>query len=95
MWKKEKSISETMRKEKIFPSLVPEMLAIGEETGNIDATLSKVAEFYEEQVSNMAGTISDLLQPFIIVFLGGMVGFIVLAIYLPIFKLSGVVSGVG
>ena len=91
---KGKSIAESMRREKIFPSLVSEMMAIGEETGNIDATLSKVADFYEEQVANVAGAVSDLLQPFIIVFLGGMVGFIVLAIYLPIFQLSGVVSGV-
>ena len=88
-----KSISQSLKKEAIIPGLVTNMMAIGEETGKIDVTLEKVAEFYEEQVRTTANTISDLIQPFLIVLLGGIIGFIVIALYLPVFKLPGVAGG--
>lgn len=90
---KGKSIAQSLKKEKMIPALITNMVAIGEETGNTDATLEKVAEFYEEQVKTTTNTISDLLQPFLIAILGCMVGFIVISLYLPIFKLPGIAGG--
>ena len=87
---KGKSVAQSLRKEPIIPVLIPNMVAIGEETGNMDATLEKVAEFYEEQVTTTTNAISDLIQPLLIVVLGGIIGFIVISLYLPIFKLPGV-----
>ena len=87
---KGKSVAHSLKQETIFPGLVSNMMAIGEETGNTDATLEKVAEFYEEQVKTTTAAISDLLQPVLIAILGCVVGFIVIALYLPIFKLPGV-----
>ena len=92
---KGKPVAQSLRKEKVIPVLVSNMVAIGEETGNIDATLEKVAEFYEEQVKTTTSAISDLIQPFLIVFLGGLIGFIVISIYVPIFKMPGIIAGGG
>ena len=65
------------------------MTGIGEESGSLDSMLFKVAEFYEEEVSNAVDTLSTLLEPIIMVVLGTLVGGIVIALYLPIFKLAG------
>jgi len=65
------------------------MTAIGEESGALDNMLFKVAEFYEEEVSNAVDTLSTLLEPIIMVVLGTLVGGMVIALYLPIFKLAG------
>ena len=86
---KGKPIAQSLEKESVIPSLVSNMVAIGEETGRTDVTLEKVAEFYEEQVKTTSNMISELIQPFLIILLGGMVGFVVIALYLPIFKLPG------
>ena len=88
-----KSIAGSLKKEPIIPPLISDMVAIGEETGNTEATLTKVAEFYEEQVKTTSNAISELIQPVLIAVLGGLVGFIVIALYLPIFKLPGVAGG--
>ncbi|MDE0518282.1 MAG: type II secretion system F family protein [Bdellovibrionales bacterium] len=88
-----KSIASSLKKEPIIPTLISDMVAIGEETGNTEATLTKVAEFYEEQVKTTSNAISELIQPVLIAVLGGLVGFIVIALYLPIFKLPGVAGG--
>ncbi|MDE0119791.1 MAG: type II secretion system F family protein [Bdellovibrionales bacterium] len=88
-----KSIASSLKKEPIIPTLIADMVAIGEETGNTEATLTKVAEFYEEQVKTTSNAISELIQPVLIAVLGGLVGFIVIALYLPIFKLPGVAGG--
>lgn len=90
---KGKSVAESLKKEKVIPSLVANMVAIGEETGSTDATLEKVSEFYAEQVRTTASTISELIQPFLIAGLGVVIGFVVIALYLPIFKLPGVIGG--
>ena len=90
---KGKPIAQSLKKHKVIPGLVSNMVAIGEETGNTGATLEKVAEFYEEQVKSTTNAISDLIQPFLIAVLGGLVGFIVIALYLPIFKMPGIVGG--
>jgi type IV pilus assembly protein PilC len=75
----------------LFPSMVLQMCAIGEESGSIDHMLGKAADFYEAEVDDMVAGISSLMEPIIIVILGTVIGGIVLAMYLPIFKLGAVV----
>ena len=78
-----------MRQTGLFPNMVVQMTAIGEESGALDSMLFKVAEFYEEEVENAVDTLSTLLEPMIMVILGVVVGGMVIALYLPIFKLAG------
>jgi type IV pilus assembly protein PilC len=80
-----------MKQVRLFPHMVVQMTAIGEEAGALDTMLFKVAEFYEEEVNNSVDAITSLIEPFIMVVIGGMVGSIVVAMYLPIFKLASVV----
>lgn len=80
-----------MRQTGLFPNMVVQMTAIGEESGALDNMLFKVAEFYEEEVSNAVDTLSTLLEPLIMVVLGVIVGGMVISLYLPIFKLAGTV----
>jgi len=79
----------SMKQTGLFPNMVVQMTAIGEESGALDNMLFKVAEFYEEEVSNAVDTLSTLLEPLIMVVLGTLVGGMVVALYLPIFKLAG------
>ncbi|WP_323748558.1 type II secretion system F family protein [Dyella silvae] len=80
-----------MRQTGLFPNMVVQMTAIGEESGALDHMLFKVAEFYEEEVNNAVDTLSTLLEPMIMVILGVLVGGMVISLYLPIFKLGGTV----
>ena len=75
----------------VFPNMVLQMCAIGEESGSIDHMLGKAADFYEAEVDDMVAGISSLMEPIIIVFLGTLIGGIVVAMYMPIFKLGSVV----
>jgi len=79
-----------MQQTGIFPPMVVQMTAIGEEAGSLDAMLIKVADFYEEEVNNTVDALSSLLEPFIIILVGVIVGGIVVAMYLPIFKMAAV-----
>lgn len=81
-----------MRQTGLFPNMVVQMTAIGEESGALDSMLFKVAEFYEEEVENAVDTLSTLLEPMIMVILGFVVGGMVVSLYLPIFKLAGTVG---
>ena len=81
----------SMRQRNLFPHMVVQMTAIGEESGALDEMLGKVADFYEEQVDNAVDSLSSLLEPMIMVVIGGLVGSLVVAMYLPIFKLASVV----
>ncbi|MBA2077879.1 type II secretion system F family protein [Rhodanobacter sp. PCA2] len=81
-----------MRQTGLFPNMVVQMTAIGEESGSLDSMLFKVAEFYEEEVENAVDTLSTLLEPMIMVILGVVVGGMVVSLYLPIFKLAGTVG---
>ena len=81
----------SMRQRELFPHMVVQMTAIGEESGALDTMLGKVADFYEEQVDNAVDALSSLLEPLIMVVIGGLVGGLVVAMYLPIFKLAAVV----
>jgi type IV pilus assembly protein PilC len=78
-----------MRQTGLFPNMVVQMVAIGEESGALDHMLFKCAEFYEEEVSNAVDSLASLLEPLMMVILGVLVGGIVIALYLPIFKLAG------
>ncbi|MEX8191892.1 type II secretion system F family protein [Comamonas guangdongensis] len=85
------SLTVAMANANIFPSMVLQMCAIGEESGSIDHMLGKAADFYEEEVDDMVAGLSSLMEPIIIVFLGTLIGGIVVSMYLPIFKLGQVV----
>ncbi len=81
-----------MRQTNLFPNMVVQMVAIGEEAGALDAMLFKIAEFYEQEVNNAVDALASLLEPFIMVIIGVIVGSMVIGMYLPIFKLAAVVG---
>jgi type IV pilus assembly protein PilC len=85
------SLTAAMTNANVFPTMVLQMCAIGEESGSIDHMLGKAADFYEAEVDDMVAGLSSLMEPIIIVFLGGLIGGIVVSMYLPIFKLGQVV----
>jgi type IV pilus assembly protein PilC len=85
------SLTASMQTTGVFPTMVIQMCAIGEESGSLDAMLGKAAEFYEDEVDEAVKGLSSLMEPFIIVILGTLIGGIVVSMYLPIFKLGAVV----
>lgn len=85
------SLQMTMKQSGLFPHMVVQMVAIGEESGSLDAMLAKVADFYEEEVNNAVDGLSSLLEPLIMAILGVLIGGLVIAMYLPIFKMGQVV----
>ena len=80
------SIADPLKDATIFPAMVAQMIAVGEETGNLDAMLSKVADFYEAEVAAAVKALTSILEPVMIILVGGIVGFIVIAMYMPMFK---------
>ncbi len=80
------SIAEPLKDNPIFPSMVAQMIAVGEETGNLDSMLTKVADFYEDEVAAAVKALTSILEPVMIIIVGGIVGFIVVAMYMPMFK---------
>jgi len=85
------SLTVAMQNVNVFPSLVTQMVAIGEESGALDSMLGKVADFFEEEVDEAVNALSSLMEPLIMVVLGVLIGGLVVAMYLPIFKLGSVV----
>ena len=85
------SLTVAMQNSNVFPSMVIQMCLIGEESGALDSMLSKVADFFEAEVDDAVDAMSSLMEPVIMVVLGGLIGGIVIAMYLPIFKLGGAV----
>jgi type IV pilus assembly protein PilC len=85
------SLTVAMQNANVFPSMVTQMVAIGEESGALDSMLSKVADFFEEEVDEAVAALSSLMEPLIMVILGVLIGGLVIAMYLPIFKLGSVV----
>lgn len=81
-------INMAMQSTGVFPNMVNQMVAIGEESGAVDSMLSKVADIYEQEVDDAVDGLSSLIEPFVIVFIGGVVGTIIVAMYMPIFKLG-------
>jgi len=87
-----KTIAEPLMKSGVFPPMVTHMISVGESTGALDAMLSKIADFYDDEVDNAVSNLTSMMEPMLMVFLGGAVGFIVIAMYLPIFKLITLVK---
>jgi type IV pilus assembly protein PilC len=88
-----KTIAEPLAQAQVFPSMVVSMIAVGENTGALDAMLAKIADFYDDEVDAAVEAMTSLLEPFMMVFLGGVVGGMIVALYLPIFNMAGAVSG--
>ena len=82
-----KTLAEPITKLKVFPPMVTHMIAVGESTGALDSMLSKIADFFDDEVDATVSNLTAMMEPILMVFLGGAVGFIVVAMYLPIFKL--------
>jgi type IV pilus assembly protein PilC len=85
------SLTVAMQNADVFPNMVTQMVAIGEESGSLDAMLGKVADFFEDEVDEAVASLSSLMEPMIMVILGVLIGGLVVAMYLPIFKLGSVV----
>ena len=83
-----KTIADPLAASQVFPKMVTHMIAVGESTGALDAMLGKIADFYEDEVDQAVASLTSLLEPVMMVFLGIVIGFIVIAMYLPIFKMS-------
>lgn len=83
-----RTIAEPLQEAKVFPGMVVQMIAVGESTGAMDAMLSKIADFYDEEVDTAVSALTSLMEPLMMVFLGGTIGAILVAMYLPIFKIA-------
>ena len=88
-----RTIAEPLMETGIFPGMVVRMIAVGEATGALDAMLGKIAEFYDEEVDAAVEALTQLMEPIMIVFLGGTCGGMVIAMYLPVFSMAGVMAG--
>jgi type IV pilus assembly protein PilC len=86
------SFTTTMVRQKVFPKMATQMSSVGENTGNLDKMLEKVADFYEEEVENTIQSMMKLIEPFMLVFMGGVVGGLMIAMYLPVFQMAGNVN---
>ncbi|MGB2677496.1 MAG: type II secretion system F family protein [Candidatus Acidiferrum sp.] len=84
-----KSLTEPLKESEVFPGMVTQMIAVGEQTGAMDAMLQKIADFYEDEVDSAVKDLLTALEPIMIVFLGGVVGGVVISMYLPLFSLIG------
>jgi type IV pilus assembly protein PilC len=81
------TIAEPLNESKVFPPMVTQMIAVGESTGALDSMLEKIADFYDEEVDQAVANLTSMIEPILMVFLGGSIGFIVVAMYLPIFRM--------
>ncbi|OGR83706.1 MAG: hypothetical protein A2901_07225 [Elusimicrobia bacterium RIFCSPLOWO2_01_FULL_54_10] len=86
-------IAKPLAASKVFPTMVVSMISIGEETGNLDAMLSKIADFYESEVDAAVEGLTSMIEPLVIVFMGLVIGTIVVAMFLPMFNMAGAVDG--
>lgn len=84
-----KSITEPLSRIKYFPPLITQMMKVGESTGNLDNMLLKVADVFEQEIEELVGNLTKLIEPIILVVLGGIIGFVLIAMYLPIFMSAG------
>jgi type IV pilus assembly protein PilC len=87
------TISAPLKETGVFPPMVSQMISVGEATGALDTMLAKIADFYEEEVDTAVAGLLTLMEPVMIAFLGGVVGGIVIAMYMPIFDLIGKLTG--
>jgi len=87
-----KTIAQPLEETDVFPPMVIQMISVGEQTGALDTMLSKIADFYEDEVDEAVENLMSLLEPVMIVFLGVMIGGIVISMYMPMFSLIGKIS---
>jgi len=87
-----KTIAEPLMESTVFPPMVTQMVAVGEATGALDTMLNKIADFYDDEVDSAVDALTSLLEPMLMIFLGVVIGGMVVAMYLPVFKLAGVVG---
>jgi type IV pilus assembly protein PilC len=87
-----RTMADPLAQSGVFPSMVCQMISVGESTGALDAMLEKIADFYDEEVDQAVENLTALIEPFMLVFLGVTIGGLVIAMYLPIFKMAGAIS---
>lgn len=90
-----KNLAEPLMETRVFPSMVVQMIGVGEQTGALDAMLSKIADFYDEEVDVAVGAMTKLMEPLMMVFLGGICGGLLIAMYMPIFEMAGNIKSGG
>jgi type IV pilus assembly protein PilC len=88
-----KPLAAPLAKEKNIPDMVVQMISIGEQSGQMDTMLGKIADFYEDDVENAVKAMTSMIEPLMMVFLGGAIAFIVVAMYLPIFDMANTAGG--
>ncbi len=88
-----RTIAEPLKETGVFPPMVVQMIAVGEATGALDQMLSKIADFYDTEVDEAVSALTSLIEPLLMVFLGGAIGGLVVAMYLPVFQMAGAISG--
>lgn len=88
-----RTMAEPLRRTGIFPPMVAQMVTVGEETGKLGEMLDRIADFYEERIARSVDRLTALFEPMMLVLLGGVIGFLVMAMFLPIFRLSSVIRG--
>jgi type IV pilus assembly protein PilC len=84
-----KDVATPLSETRVFPPMVVQMIGVGEQTGAMDAMLQKIADFYEDEVDVAVDSLTSLMEPVMMVFLGGIVGGLIIAMYLPIFEIAG------
>ena len=90
--KEGQSITEPLSQVKVFPAMVTQMISVGEETGSLDAMLGKIADFYEDEVNAAVKSLTSILEPILMLFVGALVGTVVISMYLPIFNMMNIVK---
>ena len=88
-----KTLAEPLSKAKVFPAMVNQMIAVGEATGALDNMLNKIADFYDDEVDAAVAALTSMLEPMLMIFLGITVGFVIIAMYMPIFQMGSMVGG--
>ena len=87
------NIAEPLARSKIFPTMVTRMVSVGEQTGQLEKMLAKIADFYDAQVDAAVSALTSMIEPLIIAFLGVVIGSIVVCMFLPIFKITSIIGG--
>jgi type IV pilus assembly protein PilC len=88
-----KTLAEPLTKFAVFPPMVTQMIAVGEATGALDNMLTKIADFYDDEVDGAVATLTSMLEPMLMIFLGTTVGFVIVAMYMPIFQMGSAIGG--
>jgi type IV pilus assembly protein PilC len=87
------ALTAPLSKHPVFPPMVAQMMAVGEDTGALDAMLHKISEFYDQEVESTTESLTALIEPLMIALLGGIIGSMIVALYMPIFKIFNLISG--